>query len=159
MKTFKNIIFYPILILFAFFMVGACSSDKSNLKENEARYNRLAKAKIAELHKDAILLGLKNDLSTDKVQDVLFEYLKIYNNYDYQLVTTKTIDMEIWRALYRTEPIEISHFIKSTANVFCVSEKIVAGVVLDYEFRQYRERLSDLESSIEELSYDIDNMN
>ena len=157
-KTFRCLALISILLLLPFFF-SYCAPDKKSERDLGAMYHEMGKDKIYEIQEVAILLGLKHDLNTNEVELILYDFYKIYDNQDYQLITTHKFDLVQWKDSRKSEPPPLYHFIKTTAKCFSVAEKIVAGIILDYRVLKYRDELSSLDSSIEDLRYDLENSN
>ncbi len=141
------------------FLFSNCGSDKKTERDKSALYQEIGKDKTKDVQEAAILLGMKQDISKNDVELILYEYYKEYNNYDYQLLTTRTLDIQEWKDSWKTKPLPLSEFIKNLSKSFSLPEKIVAGIILDYRFIKYQEEFEILDSSIEDLRYDLKNSN
>ncbi len=148
------LLFTCLLIPFSF---SNCGSDKKTERDKSAMYQEMGEDKINDVQEAAILLGMKHEISINEVKMILYEYYKEYDNYDYQLLTTHTLDIHEWKDSWKTEHLPLSQFIKYLSKSFAVTEKIVAGIILDYRFLKYQEEFEILDSSIEDLKYDLEN--
>lgn len=148
--------FILLLILFSF---SKCGSDKKTKIDRDALNREMGEDKIKEIQEAAILLGMKHEISNKEVELILYEYYKEYDNYEYQLITTGTLDVEELKSSLTGEPLPLSRFIKSLSKTFSATERIVAGIILDYRFLKYQEEFEILDSSIEDLKYDLENTN
>lgn len=155
-RIFFRLVIFTLFLTIPFLLIN-CSSDKQTQIERDAWYQQMSDDKINEIQEAAILLGLKHDIGNGEVELILFDFYKTYDNYEYQLITNCTLDIEEWKASWKDEPPLLSMFIIDAAKCFSISKNIIAGIILDYRFLKYHYKLNSLDSSIDDLRYDLEN--
>jgi len=155
-ESFQHFLSTLFLVILFPFIISCSSSEKERQREREEMYKQWGQQLILEVENSAVLLSLKYDISNLEVEQVLYNYICIYDNFNYQLITSYAIDMDEWDATLEEEPPGLYEFINNTALDTQLPVKTVAGVILDYRFMGYSEDLQNLETNYEDLKFDIE---
>ena len=144
--------------IFALITLYSCSSEPETERSNRNRA-RIIEDMNYKLSEASVILASKHVLSKQEVKEILCDYLEIYEDFTYQILTTGTLD---WRKIKRsplTEKPDMNEFIRNSSNNYNLSEQKVASLILDYKLLGYRETLLDIEYRLTDIEIEISSKN